>query len=226
MDGYLKRQAERAELCGAGKEVPHRSANSKAVCGITAKTGVHINRTETDKAGRDKQLKDEWLEEAPYSAVRILEKLQEQGFEGKYSIVKEYVRGNGKWKKLYCFLMILGYSRMRYIEFVTDMSTNTLIRCHQNAFRYFGDCPEEILYENMLRWVQKDEASVVCVGSSTARESRMKFRAGEHDHSHHIVHIAEAKGSADDEFDLVISRLGASIGQLEPCGGSDGREVA
>ena len=33
---------------------------------------------------------------------------------------------DGKWKKLYCFLMILGYSRMRYIEFVTDMSTNTL----------------------------------------------------------------------------------------------------
>ena len=35
---------------------------------------------------------DQWLEEAPYSAVRILEKLKEHGFEGKYSIVKEYVR--------------------------------------------------------------------------------------------------------------------------------------
>lgn len=31
---------------------------------------------------------------------------------------------------------------------------------------------------------KKFEASVVCVGSSTARESRMKFRAGEHDHSY------------------------------------------
>ena len=30
---------------------------------------------------------------ALYSAVRILEKLQEQGFDGKHSIVKEYVRG-------------------------------------------------------------------------------------------------------------------------------------
>ncbi len=105
------------------------------------------------------------MEEAPYSAVRILEKLKEQGFDGGYSIVKEYVRSrkmdldekatvrfetmpgkqeqmdwgffeentvyeDGKWKKLYCFLLVLGYSRMRYIEFVTDMSTNTLIRCH------------------------------------------------------------------------------------------------
>ena len=137
-----------------------------------------------------KQQIDQWLEEAPYSAVRILEKLQEQGFDGKYSIVKEYVRGkkmdldekatvrfetmpgkqgqmdwgffedhlvyeDGKWKKLYCFLMILGYSRMRYIEFVTDMSTNTLIRCHQNAFRYFGGYPEEILYDNMKQVVSK-----------------------------------------------------------------------
>ena len=133
---------------------------------------------------------DLWLEEAPYSAVRILEKLQEQGFDGKYSIVKEYVRGkkmdldekatvrfetmpgqqgqmdwgffedhivleDGQMKKLYCFLLILGYSRMRYIEFVTDMSTNTLIRCHQNAFRYFGGYPEEILYDNMKQVVVK-----------------------------------------------------------------------
>ena len=118
-----------------------------------------------------------WLEEAPYSALRIWEKVQEHGFDGSYSVVKHFVRGkkehldekatvrfetmpgfqaqvdwaffedhlvleDGKMKKLYCFLMVLGYSRMRYIEFVTDMSTNTLIRCHQNAFRYFYGYPE------------------------------------------------------------------------------------
>ena len=33
-----------------------------------------------------------WLEEAPYSAQRILEKIQEQGFTGGHSIVREYVR--------------------------------------------------------------------------------------------------------------------------------------
>ena len=32
------------------------------------------------------------MDEAPYSAARILEKLTEQGFNGKYSIVREYVR--------------------------------------------------------------------------------------------------------------------------------------
>jgi len=131
-----------------------------------------------------------WLEEAPYSAMRIWEKVKEQGFDGSYSVVKHYVRGkkeqlneqatvrfetmpglqaqvdwaffedlrvreNKEEKKLYCFLMILGYSRMRYIEFVTDMSTDTLIRCHVNAFRYMGGYPEEILYDNMKQVVIK-----------------------------------------------------------------------
>ncbi len=137
-----------------------------------------------------KHLIDMWLEEAPYSAVRILEKLQEQGCDCKYTIVRQYVATrksdlnekatvrfetvpglqgqvdwgffenytvyeNGEYKKLYCFLMILGYSRMRYIEFVTDMSTTTLIQCHINAFRYFGGYPEEILYDNMKQVVVK-----------------------------------------------------------------------
>jgi transposase len=51
--------------------------------------------------------------------------------------------------------MILGYSRMRYIEYVTDMSTSTLIRSHINAFRYFGGYTKEILYDNMKQVVIK-----------------------------------------------------------------------
>jgi len=133
---------------------------------------------------------DLWLQEAPYSAQRIYEKLQEQGFDGKYTIVRQYVatrktdydekatvrfetmpglQGQADWayfeefkvfekgeyRKLYCFLLVLGYSRARYIEFVTDMSTNTLIRCHINAFRYFGGYPDEMLYDNMKQIVIK-----------------------------------------------------------------------
>ena len=137
-----------------------------------------------------KHLIDMWMEEAPYSAVCIHEKLMEQGCDCKYTIVRQYVATrkadlnekatvrfetmpglqgqvdwgffenykvleNGEYKKLYFFLMILGYSRMRYIEFVTDMSTTTLIKCHINAFRYFGGYPEEILYDNMKQVVVK-----------------------------------------------------------------------
>ena len=37
------------------------------------------------------QIVDEWLEEALYLALRILEKLREMGFDGGCSIVKAYV---------------------------------------------------------------------------------------------------------------------------------------
>ena len=51
-----------------------------------------LTEAKPTKLDEYKQQVDLWLEEAPYSAVRILEKLVEQGFDGKYSIVKEYVR--------------------------------------------------------------------------------------------------------------------------------------
>jgi len=149
-----------------------------------------LNAPKQSKLDDYKHQIDIWLNEAPYSAQRIYEKLKEHGFDGKYTIVRTYVatkktdfnekatvrfetmpglQGQVDWayfedfkvyeggqeQKLYCFLMILGYSRTRYIEFVTDMSTNTLIRCHINAFRYFGGYPNEILYDNMKQVVIK-----------------------------------------------------------------------
>ena len=68
---------------------------------------------------------------------------------------KYRVYEKGKEKKIYCFLMILGYSRMRYIEFVTETSTETFIRCHLNAFQYFGGNTKEILYDNLKQVVIK-----------------------------------------------------------------------
>lgn len=55
-----------------------------------------LSQPKPSKLNPYKQQITVWLEEAPYSAARILEKLQEQGFEGKYSIVKEYVRSQKK----------------------------------------------------------------------------------------------------------------------------------
>ncbi len=62
---------------------------------------------------------------------------------------------DGKIKKLFCFNMILGYSRMRYVEFTLSIDTPTLIQCHLNAFEYFGGFTQEILYDNMKQVVIK-----------------------------------------------------------------------
>ena len=126
------------------------------------------------------------LHEGPYTASRLYREIQDMGFTGKYTIVKDYVRKerpeyriaavlryetkpgvqsqvdwsefgrveiDGQTKKLYCFNMILGYSRMRYIEFTLSIDVTTFIRCHMNAFRYFGGCTDEILYDNMKQVV-------------------------------------------------------------------------
>jgi transposase len=54
---------------------------------------------------------------------------------------------DGEERKLYCFVLTLGYSRMRYVEFTLDMTTPTLIQCHQNAFQYLGGYPRQLLYD-------------------------------------------------------------------------------
>ena len=56
---------------------------------------------------------------------------------------------DGKGASVYAFVMVLGFSRADYVEFTTSMDTPTLLRCHMNAFEYFGGMPAAILYDNM-----------------------------------------------------------------------------
>ena len=40
-----------------------------------------------------------------------------------------------------------------YLEFITDIRTQSLIKLHLNAFRYTGGIPSEILYDNLKQVV-------------------------------------------------------------------------
>lgn len=55
----------------------------------------------------------------------------------------------GKVISIYIFVMVLSYSRYMYVEYTTSMKTEQLIKCHLNAFEYFGGWPSSILYDNM-----------------------------------------------------------------------------
>lgn len=55
----------------------------------------------------------------------------------------------GRWHKLYAFVMTLGYSRAIYLEFTTSQDTEHFLQCQMNAFRYFGGVPEEVLVDNL-----------------------------------------------------------------------------
>lgn len=60
-----------------------------------------------------------------------------------------HITADGKRQRLYCFIMVLAYSRVLYLEFTTSTDTGTFLRCHLNAFRFFGGLPREILYDNL-----------------------------------------------------------------------------
>ena len=47
------------------------------------------------------------------------------------------------------FLIVLGCSRMKYIELTENREQKTLFRCLNNAFNYFGGVTEEIIFDNM-----------------------------------------------------------------------------
>jgi hypothetical protein len=66
-----------------------------------------------------------------------------------------YIDIDGEKRRLYCFTMVLGYSRMRYAEFTLRIDVYTLIQCHINAFGYFGGYPQELLYDNITQIVKK-----------------------------------------------------------------------
>ena len=52
--------------------------------------------------------------------------------------------------KVHCFLMVLAHSRLLYIEFTRSEKFEEFIRCHENAFKFFGNrVPHEIWYDNL-----------------------------------------------------------------------------
>lgn len=56
--------------------------------------------------------------------------------------------GNAR-RQLSCFVMVLSYSRMMYLEFTMSQRLEDFLAAHQNAFRYFGGVPRRINYDNL-----------------------------------------------------------------------------
>ena len=184
------------------RDLHHQGLN---ISQISRETGYHRNtvrkylaaqtvpipasrRTRPSKLDPYKAYIQQRIRDYPLSAARIYREIQEMGFNGKYTIVKDYIREirpptrvpavfryetepgvqaqvdwgecghldvDGRRRKLYCFSMVIGYSRMRYAIFTLSTDTSTLIHCHLNAFEYFGGYTEEILYDNIKTVILK-----------------------------------------------------------------------
>lgn len=136
--------------------------------------GSKPGKLEQYKAYIQKRLKDAMPHLIP-SPV-ILREIQSYGYEGSSALLRSYLHQLKQktpeplirfetepgqqmqvdWAKLRqgqdrlsAFIATLGYSRVSYVEFVSDEKLDTLINCHKNAFEYFGGIPRSILYDNM-----------------------------------------------------------------------------
>src|SRR6266511_4109205 len=61
----------------------------------------------------------------------------------------------GQLRKTWAFVMVLGFSRHQYVEFVWDQSVATWLVLHRHAFEFFGGVPKRIVLDNLKAAITK-----------------------------------------------------------------------
>ena len=70
------------------------------------------------------------------------------------------VSKNGELFEVNIFLMVLGYSRMKFVKLTSDKTQKTLFACMNQAFKYFDGVPKEILFDNMSTVVDRANSRI------------------------------------------------------------------
>ena len=70
------------------------------------------------------------------------------------------VSKHGEIFEVNIFLMVLGYSRMKFVKLTSDKTQKTLFECMNEAFKYFGGIPKEILFDNMSTVVDRANSRI------------------------------------------------------------------
>jgi transposase len=64
-------------------------------------------------------------------------------------------------RPLFAFVMVLSFSRMRFVSFAMRAAMPSFLRGHVEAFRFFGAAPRVILYDNLKSAVLEREGDAV-----------------------------------------------------------------
>ena len=113
---------------------------------------------------------------ATMSAVRIHEEIRKLGYGGGISILRDYLRplrnspktflhiqttpaeeaqcdwayaGKISSQRVYCFVMVLSFSRMLYLEFFPSQTIEHFMTGHRRAFHFFAGVVKKIRYDNL-----------------------------------------------------------------------------
>ncbi|PEA55758.1 IS21 family transposase [Bacillus pseudomycoides] len=80
--------------------------------------------------------------------------------------------------KLYFIAFVLAHSRYKYMEWQDrPFTTKDAILCHENAFRFFGGCTEEIVYDqDHLITVSENAGDLILTSEFQAYVKERKFR--------------------------------------------------
>jgi transposase len=122
------------------------------------------------------------------SATRLFEEIRAAGYAGGYSQVKEYAREvrpgppadpvvrfetppglqaqvdfaefRLPWGKRFALLVVLGYSRLLWLQFYPRQTLSVLMRGLEEAFMAFGGVPAELLFDQMKAVIIDDQREV------------------------------------------------------------------
>ena len=206
--------------------------NRKSVERVIHRRSVVLGVAPFSRTSRLDTFKDKvtaLLKEDPQTtAMVILQRIRAEGYDGGYTILKEWVRGQrilltpskeaffkmsfavgeaaqvdwgefqdvfGDGVQIHCFVMVLCYSRLLYIEFTRSERFEVFVRCHENAIRYFeGLRPEQFWYDNLPTAVSER------MGKLTRFNARFFAYAGHHKFKPYACNVAKGneKGRVED----------------------------
>jgi transposase len=122
------------------------------------------------------------------SAIRLCEEIRAAGYAGGYTQVKEHVREvrpgaapdpvvrfetppglqaqvdfaefRLPWGKRFALLVVLGYSRLLWIQFYPRQTLTVLVRGLEEAFAAFGGVPSELLFDQLKAVIIDDQREI------------------------------------------------------------------
>ena len=95
------------------------------------------------------------LEEDRPIPFRRLECLPGEQAQIDFGAGAPVVRSDGKRKRPHVFRIVLSFSRKGYSEAAYHQSTDTFIRCLENAFWHFGGIPRTLIIDNLKAAVKR-----------------------------------------------------------------------